>query len=148
MKEGQYIMFPEEEFDMEVSFIPPVEYDDKLGSIVEVEESEPPMGVLLPPAGVRLWAVLLSVMVDVIMVGLWGANETGSVAVAAMGSVVGSEAFMDVMLVVWPDTDNVGKRMPNKRKCRATVKPKSFFGDMVAMITLAGWGRVTLSSWE
>lgn len=83
----------------------------------------PPMGVLLPPVGVRLWAVLLSVMVDVIMVGLWGANETGSVAVAAMGSVVGSEAFMDVMLVVWPDTDNVGKRMPNKRKCRATVKP-------------------------
>lgn len=85
----------------------------------------PPVGVLLPSVGVRLWAVLLSVMVDVIMVGLWGVTETGSVAVAVgvMGSAVDTEAFMDVALVVWPDTDNVGKRMPNKRKCRATVKP-------------------------
>lgn len=91
----------------------------------------PPVGVPLPLVGVRLWAVVLLVMGDVIMVGLWVVIETGSVVVlmdsvlpdalvvVAAGSVV--DTFTDVVSVVWPDTVNVGKKMPNKRKCRATV---------------------------
>lgn len=82
-----------------------------------------PVGVLLPSVGVRLWVLLLSVMVDVIMVGLWGVTETGSVAVAVAVAVMGLAVDTEAFMLVWPDTDNVGKRMPNKRKCRATVKP-------------------------
>lgn len=107
--------------DWVVMAVVPVEVEvivrEKMVVVVAVDV--PPVGVLLPLVGVRLWVVLLSVMVDVIMVGLWGVTETGSVAVAVMGSAVDTEALMDV----WPDTDNVGKIMPNKRKCRATVKP-------------------------
>lgn len=100
-------------------------------AVVEV----PLVGLLLPLVGVRPSAVLLSVMVDVIMVGLWGVIETESVpvlmaavlpdmlVVVALASMVDIEVFMDVMVVDWPDTDNAGKRMPDKRKCRATMKP-------------------------
>lgn len=88
--------------------------------------------MLLPSEGDRLWLVLVSDMVGVIMVGIWGVIETGSVgAPVPAGMLVGLEAtsvvhteeFTDAMSVDWPDTDNEGKRMPKKRKCRGTAKP-------------------------
>lgn len=89
--------------------------------------------VMLPSSdGVGLWVVLASDMAGVIMVGIWGVIETGSVVgsvlpdmlvVLEMTSVVDMEELMDAMSIDWPDTDNEGKRMPKKRNCRGTVKP-------------------------
>lgn len=44
--------------------------------------------MLLPSDGVRLWVVLSSDMVGVIMVGIWGVIETGSVVGAGLADML------------------------------------------------------------
>lgn len=83
--------------------------------------------MLLPSDGVRLWVVLASDMG-----GIWDVIETGSVVgpvlpdmlvVLEMASLVITEELTDALSVTWPDTDNEGKIMPSRRKCRGRAKP-------------------------
>lgn len=87
--------------------------------------------------GLPLWAVLLSVVADAAMVGIWlmvkavipevVEAETWFVAVLPEEVVVVSsaviEAAVGIMLVVSPDTNTAGKRIPNKRRSRAAARP-------------------------
>lgn len=89
-----------------------------------------------------LWAVLLSVVADAAMVGVWlmlvavipevVEAETSFVAVLMVAALpegvfavapADIEAAVDIMVVVWPDTNTEGKRIPNKRRSRAAVRP-------------------------
>lgn len=119
----------------------PMEVAVVLGDMVVVVLDVPP---LLDDVadGVRddvlpLWAVLLSVVVDAAMAGVWllvkavipeaVEAETWFVAVFPEEVVVVApadiEAAVGVMVVFWPDTNTAGKRIPNKRRSRAAVRP-------------------------
>lgn len=87
-----------------------------------------------------LW--LLSVVADAAMVGVWLTfeavipevveAETWFVAVLMVAVLpeevfpvapADTEAAVDIMVVVWPDTNTECKRIPNKRRSRAAARP-------------------------
>lgn len=84
-----------------------------------------------------LWVVLLSVVADAAMAGVWlmveavipevVEAETWFVAVLSEEVVVVAladiEAAADIVVEVSPDTITAGKRIPNKRRSRAAVRP-------------------------
>lgn len=119
----------------------PMEAVVVLGDMIVVVLDVPP--VLDDVAdGVRddvlpLWAVLLSVVADAAMVGVWllvkavipevVEAETWFVAVLSEELVVVAPADIEeavgIMVVVWPDTNTAGKRIPDRRRSRAAVRP-------------------------
>lgn len=100
--------------------------------MVAVLDVPPVLDDVLP-----LWAVLVSVVADAAVVGVWLMvtavipevleAETWFVAALPEEVVVVApadiEAAVAVTVLVWPDTNTAVKRIPNKRRSRAAVRP-------------------------